>query len=650
MHYKKLFRGILILKVISNLLFGFLHFYFKKSLPHEILTHENSLPDTMTLLSSAWAIVCIATIVVDLIGLYLFRPFAKPLYLAILCATLCEAIITQIFSHHVYCSTSIEEAISHVSVTIGGVILALLYWSPVSYHFTPRNTIRRHSSPPPLPQGKTTIQDIPVGSETSESNISVTAIPKSTSTGIQSDEFQKNALEGGNLTEPPPIPQPLPPPSTALATASLVLGILAIIMSLQILGAVLGLIGLGLGATHLAQRRKPVAMAWWGVSLSALGALISISLLFFLAPIYKEAFQEVNKIASPTPMVTKPGSDATLKNFQATTQPGANALSASGQMLKATLLWSKPIFGAQALCVGDWEGDGVSRVLVADGTTLHVLDLSGLETSSIPLPDQFTMIECGRNKTQGARLLGYRNWGTEVAVMDHSGNKLWRVPTNPGDGVDGAHWGDLNGDGNDDLVVGMNGFSGLQAWSGEGKQLWSVKLGDVWNQAILPATKDQPSRVIATSAEGSAQLFDAQGKMIAKLKPCGGAYSQMGACRTPDNSIQIAVMDQLAASDAQRMVVFDERGKILWKTSATKIHSWRKNTFATGDLKGDGSLDWAFINGIQSVDIVTSKGDKVSAIPIATQLSGLAIATLPGKSGVLITLDNGTVSAYSFHP
>jgi peroxiredoxin len=152
----------------------------------------------------------------------------------------------------------------------------------------------------------------------------------------------------------------------------------------------------------------------------------------------------------------------------ATSTPLTNA----AHMLVPSAVWSTNFPYAQALCVGDWDIAGTPRVLVAAGSTLHVLDLNGVEVSTVPLPDSFGIIECGHSKANGPRLLGYNNWGRHLDVMDATGKKLWGVDTLMG--VDGAHWGDLNGDGNDDLIAGMNGFGGLKAWSGEGKKLWSV--------------------------------------------------------------------------------------------------------------------------------------------------------------------------------
>ncbi len=338
--------------------------------------------------------------------------------------------------------------------------------------------------------------------------------------------------------------------------------------------------------------------------------------------------------------------DALATDFPGEPKPapaGPPVLPDASQMLKPSVLWSTNLPGAQALCVGDWENDGVPRVLVAAGSTLHVFDLTGAETSSVPLPGRFTLIECGRNKEKGACLLGYNNWGHDVTVMDHSGKKLWSVSASAG--VDGAHWGDLNGDGTDEMIVGMNGGGGLQAWSADGNKLWSADLGNVWNQAIVSAAQDQPARVFATEAGGSVRVFDAQGKLQATLRPNGGYYTQMAACRTADKTIQIA------AINGDHTVVFDETGKVAWTTSAIGNHAgWRTSSFAIGDLKGDGTQEWTFIDGSGNLVIATLNGRKISSIAHAKEFASFAIASRSGQSGVLIALANGTVQAYAFQP
>jgi len=575
----------------------------------------------------------------------------------------------------------------------------------------------------------------------------------------------------------PSIPDSTPASSSpsypGLAIASLVLGVLAVVLSFLLLGGVLGLIGLGLGIAHLARKRKPAGMARWGVALSVLGILASVGFVILYYSAYQKFTNEMQSasqnervdftkwegVMAPDISVTNLDGQAvklsalkgkrvvldfwatwcppcreeiphfiqlfkqtsrddlvivgisdedakTLREFvknqsinypiaSATNLPppysdiqsipttffvdrkgviqtvavgyhdyddlkkealaadvpgepkpapaGPQALLDASQVLNPSVLWSTNIPGAGTLCAGNWEDDGTPRVLVAAGSTLHVLDLTGAETSTVPLPGQFTSIECGRNKEQGARLLGYTIWGQEVMVVDRSGKKLWSVHSPVG--VDGAHWGDLNGDGADEMIVGMNGGGGLQAWSADGKKLWTAGLLNVWNQAIVPATQDQPARVFATEAGGSVRVFDAQGHPQATLRPSGGYYTQMAACRTAGNAIQIA------AINTDQTAVFDETGKIVWTTSAIGNHAgWRAGSFATGDIKGDGTMEWAFMDGSGNLVIASPSGQRISTIPHAKEWTSFAIASRPGKSGVLVALAKGAVQAYAFQP
>jgi hypothetical protein len=69
-----------------------------------------------------------------------------------------------------------------------------------------------------------------------------------------------------------------------------------------------------------------------------------------------------------------------------------------------------------------------------------------------------------------------------------------------------------------------------------------------------------------------------------------------------------------------------------------------------GDLKGDGSKQWAFLDGAGDLVIATTGGLKVSSIPNQSLLQGLAIAPRPGQGALLLTLNGGVVEAHSFGP
>ncbi len=79
------------------------------------------------------------------------------------------------------------------------------------------------------------------------------------------------------FVEAHPTPQPLPGRS-GLATSSLVVGLVACLLSLFVIGGVFGLAGLGLGLLHILQKRGSNGMAWWGIGLSVVAILASVAI------------------------------------------------------------------------------------------------------------------------------------------------------------------------------------------------------------------------------------------------------------------------------------------------------------------------------------------------------------------------------------
>ena len=144
------------------------------------------------------------------------------------------------------------------------------------------------------------------------------------------------------------------------------------------------------------------------------------------------------------------------------------------QPLAAREQWSVEVENASGLCTGDWNGDGIDDILVSDHLpALIVFDRTGQETGRISLPDAFGRMEIGAHRN-GPRLLGYENWGDSVTVVGHDGASPWTYRTSSG--VDGAHWGDADGDGNSEMVVGFNGGGGLHLVSDAGKKIWFIRL------------------------------------------------------------------------------------------------------------------------------------------------------------------------------
>jgi hypothetical protein len=429
--------------------------------------------------------------------------------------------------------------------------------------------------------------------------------------------------------EPPPQDaQSAFPPSTGLALASLVLGIAAVGLSFLVIGFLFGAIGIVLGYVYLNKKHCPKGMARWGIGLSIFGMLVSVGfgVLFYLFLHEMKGSTAAN--VSTTMVTGVPANPPPLTN--------------DNPLLKSNLVWSATMPGAQALCAGDWESDGSTRVLVAAGHTLHILDLTGADKSTLPLPEPFTEIECGRNKTAGARLLGCVASRQKVWVLDHAGKKVWSESAFFG--LDGAHWGDLTGDGNDSMIIGMNGLGGLKALSPDGKKLWSTSLGNVWSQAIVPAASNRPAMVLATDAGGTVNVFDATGHRSKSFGSGGGYFAQMTAGAVDSHAVQILAFNGAAVE------AFDLTGNASWTTPATANIGEPRACAVMGDFKGDGTHQWAFLDAGADLVIVTTGGLKVSSILKQSRIQQFAVAPRPGQGALLLTLDGGVVRAYSFGP
>ena len=569
----------------------------------------------------------------------------------------------------------------------------------------------------------------------------------------------------------PPVP-PQTQSGSGLAIASIVLGILATVLSLFVVGAIFGLVGLVLGAIYLRRKSAPRAMAGWGVGLSAFGILASIGLCAFYYSTFQkfQGMMKENHSDSP-PLTSWEGvvapditvstldgktiklsdlkgkrvvldfwatwcppcvqeiphfiqlvnetsradlimvgisdeSSDKLKSFVAKMKinyPIASAkdlpspysdvtgipttffidrkgviqsvltgyhdvkslrekavaddyqgepkaapvvmkseLKERSPQLQPVSIWSKMGVAGQGLCSGDWDGDGEADILVSlPGKKLEVFGIDGESKGTVSLPKDFAVIEAGQHK-DGIRLLGYSNWGHEVTAVDRTGKELWSYPC--GSGVDGAHWGNITGDGNDEMIIGMNGGGGLHAVSPEGKKLWAFsKIGNVWNQAIVPARGNSPAMIFATEAGGSIKVFDANGKQIQTLRPENKYFSRMSAARVNDAGTVQGIATHAIT------VAFDAEGKIIWSTPGKEDHgAWRAPSFAFGDVDEDGSGDWAFHDPSGTLILVSASGEQLGKLD--GQRNNQAFILVPEKSGkaILVVLNASKLQAFKF--
>jgi thiol-disulfide isomerase/thioredoxin len=564
---------------------------------------------------------------------------------------------------------------------------------------------------------------------------------------------------------PEPLPD-TPPPPTGLAIATLVLGILAVVLAPLLIGGILGVVAVGLGALFLRGRPQSRRMAIWGFGLGILGTLVAAGVGVVLYRAYhrwnsemasyrggveeteppsdwvgakapalsfttlegehvelgqfkgrpvvlnfwatwcgacKREQPNLDRLAREVPDVVVLGlsdePESTLRSLDvklayriasvpsppapfdgvaslpttvfidrngviadvrigymefedlkarsatasyAGTPREAAAVTAELE-LQAKEGWSADITGTSSMTVCQWDGDPAPRLLVAtQAAQLLVLDAGGAVKARLALPPNATAIDCA-NLTDGSpRILAYQNWGEEVSVLDGSGQLLWSYRC-PG-GVNGAHWGDIDGDRHVDVVVGMNGDGGLHAVSPQGRRLWRVtQIGNVWGQAVVPAAGSRGSLVVATEAGGSIRIYDDEGDETANLRPLGDYYTAVAATTSGDEGPQ-----QILALGRNRVVALDPEGRVAWQ-APTKASSgaWRSTFFAHGRLTDDGASQWVFPSRRKALSVTSRDGRRLVELALREEPSAYAVLPAPKGKGMLVVASGNTVRAYT---
>jgi len=327
-------------------------------------------------------------------------------------------------------------------------------------------------------------------------------------------------------------------------------------------------------------------------------------------------------------------------------EPVPTSLTVTGKSLQPRRLWGARIEDLTGLATGDWDGDGRAEVLLAADDRIDIFTPWFTPQHGIRVPSGMVNIECGVHAT-GPRLLGYRNWGPEVLVVDGQGTELWRYSSPAG--VNGAHWVDLDGDGNDEMIVGMNAAGGLHAVSEDGETLWeSHKLANVWNQASAVTTGTGPL-IFATEAMGSVRVFGPTGEMLRGLRPQKGYYSQMSAVAVGDDSVQILAVKK-GADDQNVVTAFDEIGRTYWQAPTSPPRGgWRVTSFASGDVSGDGIPDWAFLDEQGELSVATAQGERLATLTVGEGLVDHVIVPRRHGRGILVTARKGQVDAYRLY-
>lgn len=226
-------------------------------------------------------------------------------------------------------------------------------------------------------------------------------------------------------------------------------------------------------------------------------------------------------------------------------------------------VWSLP---------GSWSGivteQESGNVLVATRSALVEIDSTGRTVRETPFRRSPRLRSA--KFASGQVLLSFSTWSPQVTVYDQKGALLWAYPPATGSsGIDDVAAVDVDGDGNDEVVVGFNGSTGVHVLSSKGSVIWtSTTIGNVWHVDGGDLRGNGQPQVVTTSAAGQVHIFSADGSDRVNIAP--GFYAGMvrvGRISAKDNAASIFAAGRLARSTTLNVAAFAGDGTKKWESS-----------------------------------------------------------------------------------
>lgn len=198
-------------------------------------------------------------------------------------------------------------------------------------------------------------------------------------------------------------------------------------------------------------------------------------------------------------------------------------ISGEGNFEKRTFYSSEGLGNISQINVG-WPADREGAdIAVVGNHGADFIDSSGQMKNQVRFSiDQYSPVVVARTGSNGK--YGYltrgESWAAPATLIDEQGHVSWQYKDWMG--VDDSAAGDVFGNGQLSIVVGINGAGGLVLLDGQGKKLWGKVEANVWHVEMLDTNGDGRDEVLHSDAKGQLLVRNEKGDVISRYLP--GTY------------------------------------------------------------------------------------------------------------------------------
>jgi hypothetical protein len=184
------------------------------------------------------------------------------------------------------------------------------------------------------------------------------------------------------------------------------------------------------------------------------------------------------------------------------------------------------------------------------------LGAHGKITSTVSFGGQVDDISIVRLEDKHSyQFLSRGSWSSPASLHDASGNTLWTYSNDVG--VDDTAYGDIDGDGHFEFVVGMNGDAGVSLLDQHGKEIWNKPDGNVFHVEVTDPDQTGHCQIVQTGSSFRVRNF--AGKITSEVAIPGLYCGSFSLCHWPEKHSKQCV---IACSEGYAWLVSLD-GKVL---------------------------------------------------------------------------------------